>query len=407
MPTWMDRRTFLKTFAAASAAALTSPHGILADLPGPKIAQIDVFPIIYPVVGYFKFFENPGGAPMGRSAAVVKITADDDQVGWGESIPSHLWSYETLESVTTTLRSYLAPRLIGHDVFDVAGAHEVMNRSIAASFQTGQPIAKAGIDIALHDLAGRIIGRSLSEMWGRAPRESITLSWTLNPATLDDLDGLIDEGLERGYKHFNIKVGAGSDYDLPLASRTKERVPNGFLWADANGGMSRLDALELAPKLAEVGVDVLEQPLASNNLSGYRALKHQAALPILMDEGVVSPSSLIEFIRLDLLDGVAMKIPRVGGIMPAKRQIEMLEDADLMFLGSGLTDPGISLAATLQLYAAFDYVLPAALNGPQFLNASVLQKPIEQEGGTMLVPEGPGLGVEVDEAAVRDLIVDL
>lgn len=401
------RRRFLGTCTAASGLALLAPYQLFASRDGPAIQHIDVFPVVYPMVGRFKFFEDPAGTLTGRASAIVRITAEDGTVGWGESIPIPKWSYETLETVTTTLRNYLAPQLIGHNVFDIAGAHRVMDQNIAPSFATGQPMAKAGIDIALHDLAGKISGLSLPQMWGRMPRETITLSWTLNPKTLDELDTLIDEGRARGYRHFNIKVGAGEAYDLALSRRTRARVPDGFLWADANGAMNRLQALALAPKLAEAGVDVLEQPLPSNSLTGYRELKAQAALPILMDEGVVSPSSLMEFIRLDLLDGVAMKVPRSGGIMPAKRQIEMLEDARLMFLGSGLTDPGISLAATLQLYGAFGYERPAALNGPQFMDTSVLVRPLEPEAGTLTVPSGPGLGIDVDEGKVRDLMVDL
>ena len=402
------RRGFCKRAAAGVSAAALMPQRLLgAAGEGPRIARIDVFPITYPMVGRFKFFEDPEGNLTGRASAIVKVTADDGTVGWGESIPIPKWSYETLETVTTTLRNYLAPQLIGHAVFDIAGAHRVMNENIAPSFATGQPMAKAGLDIALHDLAGKISGLSLPQMWGRQPRETITLSWTLNPQTLDDLDGLIDEGLERGYEHFNIKVGVSPAFDLALSRRVRERVPDGFLWADANGALDRLTALALAPELARAGVDVLEQPLPSNSLTGYGELKRQAALPILMDEAVVSPSSLIEFIRLDLIDGVAMKIPRSGGIMPAKRQVEILEDAGLMFLGSGLTDPDISLAATLQLYGAFDYRRPAALNGPQFIDASVLRRPLKPEGGKLAVPTGPGLGIEVDEEKVRERVVEV
>ena len=83
---------------------------------------------------------------------------------------------------------------------------------------------------------------------------------------------------------------------------------------------------------------------------GIRRSRRQRALPILMDEGIVSPDELVEFIRLGMLDGVAMKPARCGGLLPARRQIEMLLDAGLMWLGSGLTDPDVSLAATLALF---------------------------------------------------------
>jgi L-alanine-DL-glutamate epimerase-like enolase superfamily enzyme len=147
-------------------------------------------------------------------------------------------------------------------------------------------------------------------------------------------------------------------------------------------------------------VSVLEQPLPANRLSGYRALKQQGALPIIMDEGIVSCVELEEFIQLGLLDGVAMKPARCGGLTEARRQVEVLLDRGLMFLGSGLSDPDVSLAASLALYGAYDLAYPAALNGPQFVSGSVLRQPLAVVSGELGVPAGPGLGVEVDEARI-------
>lgn len=117
-----------------------------------------------------------------------------------------------------------------------------------------------------------------------------------------------------------------------------------------------------------------------------------------MDEGIVSSVELEEFIDLELLDGVAIKPARCGGLTEARRQIEILQRAGLMFLGSGLTDPDLSLAASLALYAAYDLEYPTALNGPQFLTGSILKHPFEVKNGEVSVPSGHGLGVEVDEA---------
>ncbi len=180
----------------------------------------------------------------------------------------------------------------------------------------------------------------------------------------------------------------------------RKLAPKAFLWADANGGYDLDTALAVAPQLAKIGVNVFEQPIPANRLTGYRDLKKQGALPILMDEGVVSSVELAEFIRLGLLDGVAMKPARTGGLWDARRQVEMLEREDLMFLGSGLTDPDSALAASLQLYCAYGLKYPAALNGPQFLDGTFLRTPIEVKDGEALLPAGPGLGVEVDEERI-------
>jgi L-alanine-DL-glutamate epimerase-like enolase superfamily enzyme len=404
-PALHSRREFLRRAALGGTAALV---GFRYPRPGHfrpvRIAKIEAFPIVYPMVGRFKFFEGPEGSPTGRSAVMVKITTDGGLVGWGESVPIPKWTYETRETVASTIRNYLAPELIGHDVFDIAGAHDVMDHNIAPAFSTGQPMAKAGIDLALHDLVGKLLNQPLAPIWGHPSGGTITLSWTLNPRDLSEVEGLIEQGRERGYRHFNVKVSPDPKVDVALCRMVKERVPDGFLWADANGGYDPVTALQVAPKLADVGVDVLEQPLRPNRLDGFRDLKRQGALPILMDESLISPADLIEMIRLDLLDGVAMKPAKSGGLAPAKRQWEIAEEAGLMILGSGLTDPDVSLAGTLALFGAYGYSRPAALNGLQFIEASVLKTPFTDEGGVLRVPTGPGLGVEVDESKVHALL---
>lgn len=366
------------------------------------IDRIEAFPVLYPTVMRFKFFEGPQGE--GRPVVLIKITASDGTVGWGESVPVPRWSYETLEGATAAIRDYLAPVLVGMNVFDLPAIHEAMNREIASSFSTGAPITKAGIDIALHDLIGHALDANIAELWGRSTPDDLLLSWTLNPKTLDDLDPLIEIGKERGFQNFNVKVAPDPEFDLAMCRRVKELVPDGFLWCDANGGYDLQTALEVTPKLADVGVPVLEQPLKSNMLTGYQELRKQGALPIIMDEGVVSPTDLLEFIRLGCCDGVAMKPARCGGLVSAKRQIEIVHDAQLMFLGSGLTDPDVSLAASLILYGAFNLQYPAALNGPQFLGESIITEPFTPVEGRVRIPKGPGLGITIDEDKLNDLV---
>ncbi len=400
----IDRRTLLLGSAALAcgSSCLTSKNLTKTATP-PKIKQIDLFPVRYPTTGYFKFFMGPAGF-MGRAAVMVKITADNGMVGWGQSVPVARWSYETLDTAMIVMRDYYSLVLIGRDPTDIEGAHQAMDRAVRPAFSTGMPISRAGIDIALHDLTGKLKGRSLAELWGKPRGGPITLSWTLNPKALDDVDRLIEEGKSRGYRNFNIKVAPDPAVDIELARRVKKQVPDGFLWADANGGYDVATALKTAPKLADAGVDVLEAPIPPNRLSGYRQLRRQGALPIIMDEGVVSPVELEEFIKLGMIDGLAMKPSRTGGLVSAKRQIELIEEHGLFWLGSGLADPDISLAATLCLYGAFGLKKPAALNGPQFLTFDVLKTPLTIKDAQAQVPNGPGLGIEVDEDKVRELM---
>ncbi len=400
----LSRRDFMLASGALALGACASPVQGLVSRAGAsvKIARIEVFPVRYPMVGYFKFFTGPHGS-AGRAAVIVKLTADNGLVGWGQSVPIAKWSYETLETATVALRDYFAPALIGRDPSDIEGAHRVMDATIAPGFSTGMPISRAGIDLALHDLVGKLTQQTLAEMWGKPAGEPLDLSWTVNVKKIGDVDSVVDAGWQRGYRNFNIKVAPDPVFDVELAKAVRARAQNGFLWADANGGYDPATALEVAPKLADAGVDVLEAPIRPNRISGYRALKKQGALPILMDEGVVSVVELEEFIDLEMIDGVAMKPSRCGGLLSARRQIELIESRGLMWVGSGLTDPDLSMAATVALYAAYGLKKPAALNGPQFLTANLSRNPLRIEAGRVAVPEGYGLGVDFDEDALLQL----
>jgi muconate cycloisomerase len=417
----MKRREFLGKSSSVALALSMKPSFLTRGLPVPnlqplpprritsfksskvKIEKIDLFPVRYPMTGYFKFFTGPHGS-AGRAAVIVKISADDGTVGWGQALPIAKWSYETLETAAIVLKDYYAPVMIGRDPTDIPGAHMEMDKAIAPGFTTGMPITRAGIDLALHDLTGKLLGKSLAQMWNKPTEESITLSWTVNVTDIEDVGPVMEEGKKRGYRHFNIKVAPDLDFDVELAREVRRLAPQTFLWADANGGYEPDTALRAAPKLADAGVDVLEAPLRPNRISGYQALRKQGALPILMDEGVISETDLKEFIKLGMLDGVAMKPARCGGLASNKRQIELCQKHDLIWLGSGLTDPDISLAAALGLYGAFGLKKPAALNGPQFLSADVLKKPLRIQNGIAHVPMGPGLGIDVNEDKVVQLM---
>lgn len=364
------------------------------------IAAVETFPVRYRVAGHFKFFASSHGQPPTRDTILVRITAEDGHVGWGQCVPSHTWSYETLETISSTIEKYLGPELIGQSLLDLDTITQAMNRVIAPSFSTGQPICKAGIDLALIDLAGRRLGRSVAELWGRTGRSHVTLSWTIDVRSLDEAAGSICEAQRRGYRHFNVKIGSDSRFDLSLCREIRRLAPAAFVWVDANGGYDLDTALAVAPQLAELGISALEQPLPANHLIGYQQLRRQHAIPILMDEGIVSLGDLQAFHQLGLLDGVAMKVSRCGGLTEARRIVEYMQQHGLLFFASGLTDPDVSLAASLLLFGIYGLERPAALNGPQFLMGSILQSPLRIEGDQAEVPTGIGLGVNVDESTL-------
>jgi len=358
-----------------------------------RIARVDIGRVDYPLVGEFKFFKAAA-----RPTVLLCLSDENGVEGWGQSVPVETWTYETIESVETTLRHYLAPVILGADPSDIADIHARMERAIRPSFSVGQPLCKAAVDLACYDLWGKQTRRSVADILGGAKKPEIKLSWTIQSPTIEGAQEQLTLAQSLGYTNFNIKIGypQSTDYDQELVRTVTAFAPDGFHWADANTSYDLETALAMAPKLADLGLKALESPLPPNRIRNYQTLKRQGALPILMDEGIVSPVETAEFIALDMFDGIAMKVARCGGLWHASRIAALLRDNDLLLFGSGLTDPEFSMAASAHFFAAAGLEFPAAMNGPQYIADRGTSDPhFRAVGDVLRVPTAPGLGIEL------------
>lgn len=366
-----------------------------------RIVRVEAGRYDYPLVGEFKFFRTPL-----RPSVLVRLTDEDGVQGWGQSVPVETWTYETVESVETTLAHYLAPAVLGADPADLPDIHARMEKAIRPSFSVGQPLCKAAIDLACYDLWGKRTRRTVADLLGGARTGEVRLSWTVQAPTLAAAEQQLERGRAAGYGNFNVKLGPPQtpEYDVELARRVCAFAPDGFHWGDANTTYTLDNALAVAPRLADAGFKALESPLPPSSIRGYQRLRRLQALPILMDEGIVAPAETEEFIALGMLDGIAMKVARCGGLMHASRIVMMLREHGLAVFASGLTDPDLSLAASVHLFAAAGLELPAALNGPQYLGGrGTTDARFRAERDIVRLPAGPGLGIELAPAAERTL----
>jgi len=366
-----------------------------------KVADIQVFATSLPFQGHFATSRGTiGSTGSGLPKVFVRVTDEAGHIGWGEAGPSHRWSYETVESVVSTLKHYLIPVALGRDIFDLEGLHEAMDREIAPGLTRGQPIAKAALDIALHDLVGRALQVPVWAIFGSRKSRQVVLSWTLTSRAPEGIETEIAEAKRRGYDNFNLKIGVNPQEDIQLMALVR-KLTEGFVWADANGGYTFPEALKVARKMEEIGVDVFEQPLPANQWNDYAGLARSTAVPIGIDESLCSVSDLLQLVRLGAFHIFVVKVTRMGGLRPARLGIEIAHNAGLLVMGSGLTDAGVGLIAACQLLAAYGVSLPAALNGPQFLADDVLADPLPLQGDILTVPEGSGLGITVDETKLE------
>lgn len=371
----------------------------------PEIVRVEVGRLDYGLVGDFKFFK--GGV---RPSVLLRITDAAGTQGWGQAVPVETWTYETTESVQTTLVHYLAPAILGADATDLADIHARMEWAIRPSFSVGQPLCKAAVDLACYDLWGKQTGRSVADLLGGARSTRVQLSWTVQSPTLEGAVAQLEQGKALGYTSYNVKVGRPQtqEYDRVLIRTVSEFAPGGFHWADANTSYDLETARAMGPRLAEAGFKALESPLPPHRIRDYQSLRRQGAIPILMDEGIVAPAETAEFIALGMMDGIAMKIARCGGLWNASRIVTLLDEAGLATFASGLTDPDWSLAASIHLFAWAGLERPAALNGPQYVaDRGTLDAGFRAVADTISVPTAPGLGISADARAERSLRVVL
>ena len=372
------------------------------------IERIDVFPTRLPVVKTFQFASGSAGTAGGTAPHVfVRVTDSQGECGWGEGRPHAAWSYETLESVTSTIRGYLGPALIGLPITDRWGLHQRMHQAIGRGPSPGMPVAKAALDMALHDLCARVCGMSLrSYLGGSDARATVHLSYTV---TAHDATAAMDEVAEArqtGYRHFNFKAAVAPATDVAVARAVREAAgPEAFVWADANQGFRLPEVRRIVNDLAGAGVDVLEQPLAADTLHVMRQLRQGCSLPLAVDEASVGPADFFAYAAEGLVDYLVVKITRSAGIWPSLQQIGTAEAAGLPLLVSGLTDSLLTKAAVCQLALVYGFEGPAALNGTQFIDESALfpdKACIEFDGAVHLGTQ-PGIGVAPDSDALARL----
>ncbi len=367
-----------------------------------KIAAIEVFVIGLPFKSVFVLAGGVAGSANVLSHRVlVKLTSESGAIGWGEATPTPRWTYETTESIVSTLRNYLTPAVIGIELWNLDALHRAMDRAISPGVTPGSPLAKSAIDVAAYDAWGHALGVPVYQLLGACRRQQFDLSWMISVQTPADAQALAHDGLAAGYTVFDAKVGMhGEAGDIELLKLTRKVIESRTLQVDANRGY-RLDAaIRQARRFDELGVTLFEQPLDGFNLSGYRRLCALSTVAIGIDESLRSVPDLIEYIRADAIGVAVAKVQRNSGLYRSRQLCETALAAGIELSLSGLTETDLGLAAGLHLAAAFN-INPLQLNGPQYIDSPFVRERVWRGGGRVELPNGPGLGVEVDEAYVR------
>ena len=361
-----------------------------------KIVSVEAFPTAIGLKDVFTI----GTGFVGDSASAghhiyVKITTDDGYLGWGEQRALPSWSYETAESITSAIRYHLAPALIGRNPLMLNEIYQEMYQTLKPAVSNGQPFAKAAIDIALHDLAGRILGVPVHVLLGGKRHNTLPLCYALSIDT-PEIMALKAKAL-LPCKCFKVKVAGHPKVDEERLRAIHDVLPDAVLWIDANQSYIPSQVIELLARVSDIReVYCLEQPVSSQDWFGMKRVREQVRLPVAIDEGCFSSFDLAKIARLECADAVVLKICKSGGLRECLKSATVAEANSLELLGSGLTEAGIGFVAAIHLFSTLKLVLPAELNGPVFLDSMAVNG-LEIRDHVVTVPDGPGLGVTLDE----------
>lgn len=331
----------------------------------------------------------------------VRIETVDGLVGWGEAacLGGPTWSEESAESAAATIERYLAPGLRGCD----AASIEAVSRKMASRVQ-GNPFARAAVEMALWDLNGRSLGAPVHRLVGGRVRDRVPLSWSLAVA---DPDAEVEEARTKvaaGHRIFKVKTGA-LPWTEDVARVRRLRLALGAaisLRVDANQGWDRATALKAIRAMEPLDVDFVEQPVPRWDLEGMAEIGRRVGVPIMADESCFSPHDALALVRLGGVSILGLKLTKSAGILPSLAIARIAEAAGMGCYVGCMIETSLGTAAYLQVaLAAAPVTWGCELFGPLLLSGDVVREPVRYAGGDVLALDGPGLGVEVDEAAIK------
>jgi L-alanine-DL-glutamate epimerase-like enolase superfamily enzyme len=376
----------------------------------PSVTDVEAIPIALPVRREWRW-RGLGGA-LGRWV-IVRVHTDEGLVGLGEATPLPDWggdfnryAGETPDTVVHVVGDFLGPLLAGADPFDVEAIVDRMDDAIR-----GHLYAKAAVEMALHDLQGKVAGQPLYRLLGGRFRPGVRIAHMIG---LMDREEAVEEALavlDDGCTAFQIKANGDLRRDAGVTRALREAVgPDAMLRVDANQGYRRLglkEATRCVLALEDAGADCVEQP--TEGLKDMAALREAVGLTIIADESAWQPQDALEIAWEGAADAVSIYVAKAGGLLRARKVAAIAEVCNLPCDVNGSLEGGVGNAANVHLATACPAItLPAVIpvttpaGGPdrttgRYYTDDVVTEPFVFEDGLLHAPERPGLGIELDE----------
>jgi o-succinylbenzoate synthase len=344
-------------------------------------------------------FETSFGVEQERECIIVRVDSGG-LAGWGECVASTgpWYSYETVQTAWHVFADFLIPLLLEREV---DGPERVADRFEPVR---GHSMAKAGLEMALWDLAAKQREMPLSRLLGGTrDRVAVGVSVGIQPSLAALLDRVRDY-LAQGYRRVKIKIKPGWDTQVTRALR--EAFPDILLQVDANSAYQLEDA-PLFHAMDDLDLLLIEQPLGHDDIYDHHKLQRQLRTAICLDESILSPEHARAALELGSCRNINIKPGRVGGHMASKRIHDLCVAREIPVWHGGMLETGIGRAHNVALASLPGFTLPGDISASDryYLEDIVEPSFTLNDDSTLSVPTGAGIGVEVQEDRLRRVTV--
>lgn len=321
---------------------------------------------------------------------VVRVVADNGQMGYGEAPPTAVITGDTIGSIECAIRDFIKPALVGMDIEDLDGIMARLQGCILKNTS-----AKAAIDMAVLDLWGKRWNAPLYQLLGGA-RTSFETDITISVNPIDQMVADSVDAIRRGYNILKIKVGKQGKADIERIAAIRDAVgPGALIRVDANQGWDARQSVAIISAMEDKGLDIelVEQPVLAHDLAGMRYITQQVQTPILADESVFSAKDALEIIQTGAADLINIKLMKTGGIWQALKICDVAELYGVECMIGCMLESRLSVAAATHLAAGRGIITRADLDGPSLCAVDPFDGGPIFEEATITMSADPGIGL--------------
>ncbi|MDK2895890.1 MAG: hypothetical protein PWP04_10 [Candidatus Atribacteria bacterium] len=368
-----------------------------------KITDIEVYFVEVPIrslekggIAPYLGSQDKVGVTKARSA-LFKLVTDEGIVGWGE-----MNIFISPLVMMALLNEYIKPLILGMSPFDIRRIMQKFELIYDPQFHIKSLLA--GVEVACWDILGKSLGKPIYQLLGGKIRESIPIAYCLGILGIEETKDKVSQVKEEGFSTLKTKGGRDTYFDIERTKAIRKiGGPDFNIRVDMNQGYDILQTLRFVKAVECLNLEYIEQPLRVNALDELKSVRQRTTVPIGINEDCYVPGNLLRAVKGECIDVAIIDYEPLGGISEILKIASLIEEANIPLVHHCGWDLGVKLAAILHVVSAlpsFNY----PIDSTYFVHEDdVLLERIPVKNGCYVPPEGPGLGVEIDEKKVSEL----